>query len=146
VAEPRISFDALAGFAAFAETLNLTKAAAAPHISQPSLPAKIGTLSREPGRPLYAKVCRRLVLTPDGEQVARFAREQSGRIGRLMDELAAASGMPRLARPPVTAASGMPSAGTAFGHRGRWSVALILVDCCLAGSLISCPRQTPAAP
>jgi DNA-binding transcriptional LysR family regulator len=87
MAEPRISFDGLAAFAAFADTLNLTKAAAVLHISQPSLHAKIATLSRELGKPLYAKVGRRLVLTPDGEQVARFAREQSDRIGRLVDEL-----------------------------------------------------------
>jgi DNA-binding transcriptional LysR family regulator len=87
MAEPRISFDALAAFAAFADTMNLTKAATALHISQPSLHAKIATLSRELGRPLYEKVGRRLVLTPDGEQVARFAREQGERIGRLLDEL-----------------------------------------------------------
>jgi DNA-binding transcriptional LysR family regulator len=87
MAEPRISFDALAAFAAFADTLNLTRAAAALHISQPSLHAKIGTLSRELGKPLYTKVGRRLVLTPDGEQVARFAREQSDRIARLLGEL-----------------------------------------------------------
>jgi len=87
MAEPRISFDALAAFVAFADTLNLTKAAAALHISQPSLHAKIGTLSRELGKPLYTKVGRRLVLTPDGEQVARFAREQSDRMSRLVDEL-----------------------------------------------------------
>jgi DNA-binding transcriptional LysR family regulator len=57
------------------------------HISQPSLHAKIGVLSRELGKPLYEKVGRQLVLTPDGEQVARFARDQSDRIGRLLDDL-----------------------------------------------------------
>lgn len=87
MAEPRISFDALAAFAAFADTLNLTRAASALYISQPSLHAKIRTLSRELGKPLYEKVGRQLVLTPDGEQVARFAREQSDRIGRLLEEL-----------------------------------------------------------
>ena len=87
MAEPRISFDALAAFAAFADTLNLTRAAAVLHISQPALHAKIQTLSRELGRPLYERVGRRLVLTPDGVQVARFAREQSDRVGRLLDDL-----------------------------------------------------------
>jgi DNA-binding transcriptional LysR family regulator len=85
--EPRISSDALAAFAAFADHLNLTKAAAALHISQPSLHAKLGTLSRELGRPLYERVGRRLVLTPDGEQVARFARDQTDRTSRFLDEL-----------------------------------------------------------
>jgi DNA-binding transcriptional LysR family regulator len=87
MAQPRISFDALAAFAAFADTMNLTRAAEALHISQPSLHAKIGVLSRELGKPLYEKAGRQLVLTPDGEQVARFARDQSDRIGRLLDDL-----------------------------------------------------------
>jgi DNA-binding transcriptional LysR family regulator len=85
--EPRISSDALAAFAVFADHLNLTRAAAELHISQPSLHAKLGTLSRVLGRPLYERVGRRLVLTPDGEQVARFARDQTDRIGRFLDEL-----------------------------------------------------------
>jgi DNA-binding transcriptional LysR family regulator len=87
MAEPRISSDALAAFAVFAEHLNLTKAAAALHISQPSLHSKLATLARELGRPLYEKVGRRLVLTPDGEEVARFARDQTERISRFLDEL-----------------------------------------------------------
>jgi DNA-binding transcriptional LysR family regulator len=85
--EPRISSDALAAFAVFADHLNLTRAAAALHLSQPSLHAKLATLARELGRPLYQKIGRRLVLTPDGEQVARFARDHHDRLGRFLDEL-----------------------------------------------------------
>jgi DNA-binding transcriptional LysR family regulator len=83
----RISSDALAAFAVFADHLNLTRAAAALHLSQPSLHAKLATLARELGRPLYRKVGRRLILTPDGEQVARFARDHQDRLGRLLDDL-----------------------------------------------------------
>jgi DNA-binding transcriptional LysR family regulator len=83
----RISSDALAAFAVFADHLNLTRAATALHISQPSLHAKLGALARELGRPLYQKVGRRLVLTPEGETVARFAREHEDRLGRFLDEL-----------------------------------------------------------
>lgn len=83
----RISSDALAAFAVFAEHLNLTRAAALLHISQPSLHAKLGVLARELGRPLYRKVGRRLVLTPDGEAVARYARDHEDRLGRFLDEL-----------------------------------------------------------
>jgi DNA-binding transcriptional LysR family regulator len=87
MAEPRISFDALAAFAVFADHLNLTRAAAVLRISQPSLHAKLATLARELGRPLYERAGRRLVLTPDGEDVARFAREQTDRGRRFLDEL-----------------------------------------------------------
>jgi DNA-binding transcriptional LysR family regulator len=87
MAEPRMSYDALAAFAVFADHLNLTKAATALHISQPALHSKLATLSRELGRPLYEKVGRRLILTPDGEDVARFARDQTERTGRFLDEL-----------------------------------------------------------
>src|SRR4051794_22421456 len=83
----RISSDALAAFAVFADHLNLTRAAAVLHLSQPSLHAKLATLSRELGRPLYRKVGRRLILTPDGEQVARFARDHNDRLARLLHEL-----------------------------------------------------------
>jgi DNA-binding transcriptional LysR family regulator len=89
MASPRITSDALAAFVVFAEHLNLTKAAGALHISQPSLHAKLATLARELGRPLYRRIGRRLALTPDGEAVARFARDHDDRLNRFLDELRA---------------------------------------------------------
>lgn len=89
MAPVRISSDALAAFAVFADHLNLTRAAAALHISQPSLHAKLATLAREVGRPLYERVGRRLILTPDGEAVARFARDHHERLDHLLGELRA---------------------------------------------------------
>lgn len=89
MAQVRISSDALAAFAVFADHLNLTRAAAALHISQPSLHAKLATLARELGRPLYEKAGRSLVLTPDGEAVARFARDHNERLDRFLGELRA---------------------------------------------------------
>jgi DNA-binding transcriptional LysR family regulator len=83
----RISSDALSAFAIFADHLNLTRAAAALRISQPALHAKLATLARQVGRPLYNRVGRRLVLTPDGEAVARFARDHDDRLGRFLEEL-----------------------------------------------------------
>ena len=83
----RVSTEALSAFAVFAEHLNLTKAAAALHISQPSLHAKLATLARQLDRPLYERVGRRLVLTPEGEAVARFARDRDERLHRFLDEL-----------------------------------------------------------
>ena len=85
----RVSTDALAAFAVFAEHLNLTRAAAVLHLSQPSLHAKLAGLARELDRPLYRRVGRRLVLTPDGEQVAGFARDHDDRLARFLDELRA---------------------------------------------------------
>src|SRR5689334_13163846 len=84
---PRISSDALSAFAIFAEHLNLTRAAAVLRISQPALHAKLAALARQVGRPLYNRVGRRLVLTPDGEAVARFARDNDDRLGRFLEEL-----------------------------------------------------------
>jgi DNA-binding transcriptional LysR family regulator len=83
----RISSDALSAFAVFADHLNLTRAAAVLRISQPALHAKLAALARQVERPLYNRVGRRLVLTPDGEAVARFARDHDDRIGRFLEEL-----------------------------------------------------------
>ena len=96
----RVTSDALAAFAVFADHLNLTRAAHELHISQPSLHSKLQTLARELGRPLYQRAGNRLRLTPDGEQVARFARDQVDRLAVFLDELA---GTPST-RPMVIAA------------------------------------------
>ena len=71
--ESTVSGDALTAFAVFAEHLNFTRAAAQLRVSQPSLHAKLD-------RPLYVRAGRRLALTPDGEAVARFARENDERL------------------------------------------------------------------
>ncbi|MFI0409783.1 LysR substrate-binding domain-containing protein [Actinomadura sp. 3N508] len=76
----RLSTDALASFAVFADHLNFTRAAEELHISQPALHVKVRKLSDALGRPLYARRGRRLALTPTGEQVARFARDLDARM------------------------------------------------------------------
>ncbi|MET8154163.1 LysR family transcriptional regulator [Actinoplanes sp. NPDC049668] len=87
MAEVRVSSDALAAFVVFAGHLNLTRAAQELHISQPSLHSKLATLARQLGRPLYQRVGNRLRLTPDGERVARFARDHEERLAQFLDEL-----------------------------------------------------------
>ncbi len=57
--EVRVSSDALAAFAVFAEHLNLTRAAEALRISQPSLHSKLATLARRLDRPLYQRTGNR---------------------------------------------------------------------------------------
>jgi DNA-binding transcriptional LysR family regulator len=85
--EVRVSSDALTAFAVFAEHLNLTRAAEALRISQPSLHSKLATLARRLGRPLYQRTGNRLELTPDGERVALFARDHEERLTRFLDQL-----------------------------------------------------------
>src|SRR4051794_31012306 len=76
----RLSTDALASFAVFADHLNFTRAAEELHISQPALHVKVQKLAENLGRPLYTRQGRRLTLTSTGEQVARFARDLDARM------------------------------------------------------------------
>lgn len=79
--------DALAAFAVFADHLNFTHAAAALHISQPALHVKVNKLATTIGRPLYQRTGRTLALTPEGEAVARFARDLDSRMTALIAEV-----------------------------------------------------------
>jgi DNA-binding transcriptional LysR family regulator len=85
--DPVVSTDALTSFAVFADHLNFTRAAAELRISQPALHVKVRKLSQTLGRPLYRRDGRRMVLTPDGEAVARFARDNDERLARFLTEL-----------------------------------------------------------
>ncbi len=67
--------DALNAFVVFSERLNFTHAAEALHLSQPALHVKIRGLAQELGAPLYRRVGRKLELTPQGRETARFGRE-----------------------------------------------------------------------
>src|SRR5690349_3343853 len=90
----------LTAFAVFAAHLNFTRAAEQLRISQPALHVKIGKLAQALGRPLYHRSGRRLVLTADGEAVARFARTHDERLAVFLAEFAGQA--PR--RPVVLAA------------------------------------------
>ncbi|MER6813955.1 LysR family transcriptional regulator [Spirillospora sp. NPDC000708] len=83
----RVSTDALASFAAFAERLNFTRAAEDLHISQPALHVKIRKLAETLGRPLYTRHGRRIALTPTGEAVARLARDLDARVSAFLADL-----------------------------------------------------------
>ncbi|WP_131739893.1 LysR family transcriptional regulator [Actinomadura roseirufa] len=87
----RLSTDALASFAVFADHLNFTRAAEDLHISQPSLHVKVRKLSESLGRPLYRRRGRRLVLTAEGEAVARFARDLDSRVTAFLADLSGTS-------------------------------------------------------
>ncbi|HEX6357401.1 LysR family transcriptional regulator [Actinophytocola sp.] len=93
--------DALAAFAVFAEHLNFTHAAAALHISQPALHVKVNKLATTVGRPLYQRQGRALTLTPEGESVARFARDLDTRMTAFLAEVRDAAALR-----PLTLAAG----------------------------------------
>lgn len=98
--ERAVSVDALASFVVFADHLNFTRAAADLHISQPALHVKIRKLAQALGRPLYHRNGRQLVLTADGEAVARFARSHDERLAHFLSEFAGT----RPGRPVILAA------------------------------------------
>ncbi|MEV5571440.1 LysR family transcriptional regulator [Spirillospora sp. NPDC052269] len=99
----RLSTDALAAFAVFAAHLNFTRAAEDLHISQPALHTKIRKLADDLGRPLYLRRGRTLVLTPDGERLARFARELDDRMSAFLSDL---NGTSRTRVPVLAAGEG----------------------------------------
>lgn len=95
----RLSTDALASFAVFADHLSFTRAAEELHISQPALHVKVRKLSEILGVPLYTRHGRRLALTPAGERVARFARDLDARVSAFLSDVrgAAPARVPALA-------------------------------------------------
>lgn len=98
---PRVRLDDLAAFVTFADCLNLSEAARRLHISQPALHTKFRLLADRLGTSLYQRRGKVLVLTADGEVVARFARESEDRARMLQDLLRG-----RAAQQPVTLAAG----------------------------------------
>lgn len=74
-----IKSDWLDAFLVFSRLMNFTTAANELNISQPALHVKIRKLAEWLGVSLYYKVGRGLTLTPDGERVAAYAREQQER-------------------------------------------------------------------
>ncbi|MEV5825334.1 LysR family transcriptional regulator [Spirillospora sp. NPDC052242] len=93
----RVSTDALASFAVFADHLNFTRAAEELHISQPALHVKVRKLAETLGRPLYTRHGRRLALTPAGEAAARFARDLDARVASFLADLHGTVRAPTLA-------------------------------------------------
>ncbi len=69
-----MNYEWLFSFSVFAEKRNFTHAAVELHISQPALHVQIKKLTEEVGVPLYIRSGRSLLLTPEGERLAAFAR------------------------------------------------------------------------
>lgn len=75
----------LEAFVAFAERLSFTQAARDLHISQPALHVQIARLADSLGTALYRREGRGLVLTAQGRETLRFAREMRERAAELRD-------------------------------------------------------------
>ena len=122
--------DWLQAFLAFSESRNFTRAAEGLHISQPALHVKISKLSDWLGQPLYRKLGRNLVLTPAGERVAAYAREERERSLAFVEELRSG-----VSRTPVVLCAGtgaylylLGPAISAFSERAAWPLRLITGD------------------
>src|ERR1043166_6139126 len=75
----------LEAFIVFAERLSFTRAAQALHISQPALHVQIARLSDALGASLYRRDGRVLVLTPQGLDTLRLARDIRDRAHELAE-------------------------------------------------------------
>jgi LysR family transcriptional regulator, low CO2-responsive transcriptional regulator len=82
-----LSLERLSSFVVFSEHLNFTHAARALGISQPALHAQVNQLAEELDVPLYVRDGRSLQLTTDGQTVASFGRELSGRVADFVGTL-----------------------------------------------------------
>ena len=88
-------------FAAFADTLSFTHAAARLHLSQPAVHMQVKKLEEELGVALYRRAGRSLELTAEGAALARFARETGARTRDFLSELRGEG-----SREPVVLAAG----------------------------------------
>jgi DNA-binding transcriptional LysR family regulator len=77
----------LRAFASFAEDVNISRAARRLHLSQPAVHAQLRRLSEELSVTLYRRVGRGLALTPEGVEVAAFAREADERTRDLVKRM-----------------------------------------------------------
>lgn len=87
IPSPRLDFDAVISFAAFADVMNFSVAARHLHISQPALHVKVRKLSEQLDRTLYRRVGRGLELTEHGEAVARYGRQLRSSAEEMLGQL-----------------------------------------------------------
>src|SRR5262245_25578489 len=98
----------LEAFVAFAERMSFTHAARDLHISQPALHVQIARLADALGAPLYRRQGRALILTAEGRETLRFAREMRERAAELRDRVRTGASSPP-ARAPTCTCSAMAS-------------------------------------
>jgi len=126
-----VALQQLGYFIAVAEHGNLTRAAAALHLAQPSLSTQIKRLERDLGTELFERVPRGVALTPAGAALlplARTAIADVEQIRRTADELTSPEGGTlRVGATPSLSSMLLPAALTAF-HANHGRVALEFVE------------------
>jgi DNA-binding transcriptional LysR family regulator len=81
----------LRSFIVFGEELNFTRAGTRLHVSQPALHVQVKRLEAEVGFPVYQRVGRSIVLTPQGRALLAFARDLRERSDAFLAELGGAT-------------------------------------------------------
>ena len=90
------SLDPLKGFDAAARHLSFTKAAAELFLTQSAVSRQIQTLEEQLGVRLFRRETRRLILTPEGEQLHRVVIEILSRLTEVCAGLRAGRRRPRV--------------------------------------------------
>lgn len=116
-----MKLDQLRAFVAVANTLNMTRAAAQLHLTQPAISASISTLEERYGTRLFDRIGRRLELTqagrlflPEAQAVLNSAESAT----RLLDDLSGLlTGELRLAASQTVATYWLPPRMAGFSHR-----------------------------
>jgi len=126
-----VALQQLTYFVTVAEHGNLTRAAAALYLAQPSLSTQLKRLEQELGTPLFERVPRGVALTPAGEALLPMARQALAdveQLRRTANELTSPEGGTlRVGATPSLSSVLLPAALTAFhAHHGR--VALEFVE------------------
>ena len=90
-----ITFRQMRLFLALADTLSVSAAARACHVSQPTASMQLREVTRALGLPLYEVVSRRVYLTEAGKELAHTARAMFGEWEALEQKIAGLQGMTR---------------------------------------------------
>ncbi len=126
-----VALQQLGYFVTVAEHGNLTRAAAALHLAQPSLSTQLKRLERDLGTELFERVPRGVALTPAGEALLPLARQALAdveQIRRTANELMSPEGGTlRVGATPSLSSVLLPAALTAF-HAHHQRVALEFVE------------------
>jgi DNA-binding transcriptional LysR family regulator len=126
-----VAFQQLTYFVTVAEYGNLTRAAAALHLAQPSLSTQLKRLERDLGTDLFERVPRGVALTLAGQQLLPLARQALAdveQIRRTANELTSPDGGTlRVGATPSLSSVLLPAALTAF-HAQHAQVELKFVE------------------
>ena len=106
-----MTLDQLRYFQAVCQYDNVSRAAEALNISQPSVSNAIGNLEKEFGTLLFTRQRKRLVLTKEGTLLLEMTEQllsQADKINRIMREMGSEKRVLRLGVPPMIGSLALP--------------------------------------